>query len=91
MAWEKANGRPVPRGMHVHHLCSQTRCSNPEHLELRTPADNVRESRAAKLTAENVREIKSSPLTSVALGKKFGVTPYTVRNVRKGLTWKGVE
>lgn len=91
ISWEKANGRPVPAGMQVHHLCSQPRCSNPDHLDLRTPGANVRESRAAKLTIEQVREIRASPLPATELAKRMPVSAYSIRKVRKGETWRGAE
>ncbi len=32
------DGRPVPRGYHVHHRCNTPACVNPAHLEVLTPA-----------------------------------------------------
>lgn len=33
----------VSEGMHVHHLCGEKGCANPDHLELLTPSEHVRE------------------------------------------------
>ena len=41
LEWERANGRPVPAGMEIDHLCNNTRCCNPEHLEAVTPGENI--------------------------------------------------
>ena len=41
LEWERANGRPVPAGMEIDHLCNNTRCCNPEHLEAVTHAENM--------------------------------------------------
>jgi len=41
LAWELANGRPVPDGMCVLHRCDNPPCCNPAHLFLGTDADNV--------------------------------------------------
>jgi hypothetical protein len=41
LSYEQNRG-PIPSGMTVHHLCSNTRCVRPDHLELLSSADNVR-------------------------------------------------
>ena len=56
--WEQANGA-VPDGWHVDHLCSNTKCIRLDHLEAVPAVENVRRSRATKLTAQNVAEIRS--------------------------------
>ncbi|MEW1705993.1 HNH endonuclease signature motif containing protein [Microbacterium sp. NPDC089190] len=47
-AWEQANGRPVPAGLTIDHLCFQTACVNPDHLEPVTQAENNRRARLRK-------------------------------------------
>lgn len=41
VTWESMRG-PIPAGMHIDHLCRETRCCNPAHLEVVTPAENTR-------------------------------------------------
>lgn len=51
VAYELAVG-PIPEGLQLDHLCRNTRCCNPAHLEPVTQAENARRSipRCAKLT-----------------------------------------
>lgn len=39
-AWILANG-PIPDGIYVCHKCDNPKCTNPEHLFLGTPRDNM--------------------------------------------------
>lgn len=38
----------IPEDQQVHHICGVKTCANPEHLELRTPAENARIGRPCK-------------------------------------------
>lgn len=47
VAWSVANGRAIPEGMTVDHLCYNTACCNPDHLRLLTPSENSSRTRQA--------------------------------------------
>lgn len=47
-AYEIAKG-PIPPGMMIDHLCRNTRCANPDHLEVVTPQENVRRGKTVAL------------------------------------------
>ena len=40
---------PIPSGLELDHLCRNTKCVNPDHLEPVTGAENLRRARAARL------------------------------------------
>lgn len=60
---------PIPEGLVIDHLCSNTRCMNPRHLEAVTGLENVRRQHARKthckrgheFTPENTYEPPSRP------------------------------
>lgn len=43
VAWELANGAPVPAGMFVMHACDNPACVNPAHLSVGTQSDNMQD------------------------------------------------
>lgn len=44
IAWELANGRPLPDGLQLDHLCRKRNCCNPAHGEPVTCRENVERS-----------------------------------------------
>jgi hypothetical protein len=53
VAWEITRG-PIPEGLQVDHLCRNTACVNPDHLEPVTPLVNTL--RSTSLSAINARK-----------------------------------
>lgn len=47
--------------------------------------------RPQKLTPEFVRFIRSSSLSARELATMSGVVPHTIRDIRRGTTWKGLD
>lgn len=93
----------VPEGLVVRHSCDNPPCWNPSHLELGTQAENVRDREtrgrsqrgerhyASKLTEDDVREIRASGLTGPALGRQYGVSPFTIYKILDGRSWRHVK
>lgn len=53
-AWLHIANRVIPGGLHLDHLCRIRHCTNPDHLEVVTVAQNVL--RGVGLAAENARK-----------------------------------
>lgn len=94
---------PIENGLHVCHACDNPPCCNPAHLWLGTPQDNTRDmwakgrgkfpevvgeaNAAAKLTEAQVLEIRASDERSFILARRYGVSPTTICDIRKGKLW----
>lgn len=93
---------PIPDGLIVRHRCDVRICLNPDHLEVGTNADNVRDrdergrgaqhdgenSNQAKLTWVQVREIRASTDLTRFLVKRYGVSRTTIQYIRSNKSWK---
>lgn len=105
VAWELYRG-PIPEGLVVRHKCSTRRCVNPEHLELGTHAENMRDklrdgtslpgehNPGAKLTEADVRlmrEMRGQGHLLRELAGFFGVSESTVSNVCAGKRWRHIS
>lgn len=94
----------IPDGLVVRHKCDNPNCINPEHLELGTHADNVRDrvernrsakgsnNGRAKLTEDDVRYIRSGEITNKSeLARMFKVDHKTIRQILKFEIWKEIS
>jgi hypothetical protein len=95
----------IPDGMMVRHKCDNRQCINPEHMELGTHEDNMRDMvergrskrgprQAPKiLSIDEVKEIKfllSIGAKNIDLAKKYNVHTETISFIKRGVTWKNV-
>lgn len=103
IAWERANGRPVPDGMVIMHTCDNPCCANPDHLQLGTQRDNILDSirkgrynafGIQKLNAEQVREIRwraAAGETQKSIAKSFNIARNTVSGIVNRKTWDHLD
>ena len=94
MSWFLYRGQ-IPVGKWVCHKCDNPACVNPDHLFLGTASQNaldcvLKKRRPLKLTENAVKEIRASTEAHAVLGRRFGVSPVTIRHVRIGFTWTHV-
>lgn len=97
---------PIPEGKLIRHSCDNPECSNPEHLSTGDHKENAQDmldrsrcnvgSRAynAKLTEEDVinirAEYKRGEVGYITLGKKYGVSDITIRDIILRKYWKHI-
>lgn len=78
---------PIPRGLTIDHLCRQTSCVNPSHLEPVTRKINSRRSSLAKLTEEDAARIRESSESHTVVAARYGVSASLVSMIRSGKRW----
>ncbi|WP_422696018.1 HNH endonuclease signature motif containing protein [Cupriavidus necator] len=70
---------PIPHGFQIDHLCKNTACCNPEHLEAVTPRENVLRSQGpSAINARKTTCPKGHPLS----GENLYVQPDSKRRCR---------
>lgn len=105
VAWELANGRPVPSGMVIRHSCDNPPCVNPAHLLLGTHRDNVRDKverdrqskgvdhGLSKLSAADVQAIRQLAARGVRqrrIADDFGISQSNVSLIANRKGWQHV-
>lgn len=87
---------PIPEGMHVLHMCDNPSCGNIDHLFLGTNDDNVRDKvsklrQARYLDPSQVKCIRAmycpGITTHKAIGKLFGISRESARDIINGKHW----
>lgn len=102
MAYELTRG-PIPENRLVMHLCDNPACVNPDHLQVGTHAENMRDRNAkgrqasgvrhgrAKLTPESAKRIRALYArgrgTVRSLAQAHSVSPAAIYKVLKGKSW----
>jgi DNA-binding CsgD family transcriptional regulator len=92
----------IQDGLIVRHTCDNRACINIQHLELGSHQDNMNDmvlrgrslkgskNAKSKLNEEIVLQILASDKSNSELSKMYGVTYETIRQIRKGMSWKHI-
>lgn len=84
--------KEIPKGFVVDHLCKNTMCVNPKHLDIVLQRENVRRGNHTKLTKEEVVEIRrlylKKELNQPELAKKYGVGCTHISRIIHNKEWK---
>lgn len=93
LSYEVARG-PIPEGLTLDHLCRQTICINPDHLEPVTSRENRRRAGQVKLTEDDVREVRrllgEATMSHRKLAVQFGVCKATITHINTRRNWPAV-
>jgi hypothetical protein len=92
------HGWPL-KGKVVRHKCDNPPCVNPDHLELGTQGDNIRDTvirgrfTPAKLTEGQARFTywMRGHVSSSDLAERFGVDKSTINNIWRRRTWRWIH
>lgn len=99
IAWERSSKKSLKPGQVVRHKCDNPLCCNPLHLllgdQLENVVDRVTRDRSAKgvlngrakLTDDQVLEIFQSTDSLAAVARKFGISKWSVRDIKTRKTW----
>lgn len=90
--YEQSKG-PIPDGMHIDHLCRNTKCVNPSHLEAVTPAVNTRRQPCIKLSEEKIVEIfdlLKAGFKQKEIAKMYNMDQSMISLIKNNKRWRGV-
>lgn len=86
--YEKYNGKKIPIGMTLDHLCKNKICVNPEHLEVVTYKENIR--RSSNLNYNIIEEIKNLykfGFKQIELSNIFNTHQSNISRIINGNRW----
>ena len=92
----------IPKGYLVCHKCDNPKCTNPEHLFIGTPNDNMQDkinkgrlriargekAGASQLTEAQVIRILKDARPYSAIAYDYDVTTFTIRDIKNRRSWK---
>lgn len=100
VAWELSRGA-IPEGLLVRHVvCDNPPCCNPQHMDLGTQTDNMRDmaqserGHTVRLTAADVcaiRKASSGGASQRSLAREYGVAQSNIGYIVRRETWAHID
>lgn len=87
--WSQERG-PVPPGMVLDHLCEVRACVNPDHLRVVRQRENVRRSKAAKVTHSDIALIRNDQRPQRQIGLAFGLSQQEISRIKRRERWTDI-
>lgn len=91
--WEVDNG-PIAEGTEIDHLCTNTLCVNPNHLDIVNHTKNVRRGNNTKLTlkeVEHIRKLLNRGCSHRKVAEIYKVSNSTIDHINAGRSWTQEE
>lgn len=84
-------GNTIERWEDIDHLCTNTTCVNPTHLEKVTYLENIRRRKSNKMTMQKARELRrlhnEEGLNKHQLAERFGISAGHAQGILHGYCW----
>ena len=87
--YEQAKGE-ILKGFCIDHLCRNSRCVNPDHLEAVSTAENIRRGNSTTLTMQDVLSIRQSKPPLLDIARRHNISLGSVLDIRCGRRWVAV-
>lgn len=88
--YEQKYGK-VPTGKVLDHKCNYRICCNPDHVEPKTHAENIRRGRLPKISEAEVVKIKidlANGMKQCDAAMKYGLSQPTISQIARNVTWR---